>query len=863
MKHTGRINRVSLAVAIGAALVAGVAQAAAAGGVAPQQAAGTTSEQQTPASTAPSKPAAKAPPGKAANQAPKGAETLSEIVVTGAPTYSGVTRLAASFSITSLTREQIKEANPVSVADLLKQSPGVFSESSGGQTGANIEVAGFPSDSGSPFATFELEGMPLFPRWSYFEDAMLRLDDTINHVEMLQGGPSVLYGIGQPGLIGNFILRQGTTVPSGDVGLTWLSEGGERLDGFVGFPVGKNGWVGSIGGFWRQSDGVRDPQFKADRGGQLTLTLAKDFDNGSVLFYARALRDHNQFVTDTPIYNPAPGKFSDWPGFSPLTGTFGSRADRYQSWQVSPCYTAGCTPGVYNADMGLGRGGSMRVFGGNIEFDLGGGWSLSDKFQAIGGYMPQFAFFSTGQNPETLGQFISDTAASFGLPAGLAATAQYTTGGAADMNEQVTVQNPESILEHPRSISNEFHLNKELFDGNTLTAGTYMAFFSDTLVGHEGWNQLLQAKTNPTPISVSLSDGTNTYALTDSQGLFSQDPQSWMEDTEKWHESTTAFFLTDTWQIGKWWLSGGVRIQHNQLGGWLQNTSSGDLDANPDTVYNNQSEYLVPGSTSYTYSKTAPAWTLGATYAFNDHMSAYARVNDGIFMPGFDDVYNNPDVTVEKVHNMEVGFKYQAPWIFLDVSAYRRLFYGIPYTFQSPTETINLLYGSATKGVNLQAVVHPFAHFSVTVGANYMDGRYTHHQGCVPFTAQDGSTQCGTIDGKLLDRQPKFQYRVTPAYAVPTSWGQMKFWFTFEHVGDRYGDQLNQQPLGSYHDFAIGALADIGQHWSLMLRGTNVTNEVGITEGNARLFGFASGGGVILARSIEGREVNFQVKYNF
>jgi hypothetical protein len=36
-----------------------------------------------------------------------------------------------------------------------------------------------------------------------------------------------------------------------------------------------------------------------------------------------------------------------------------------------------------------------------------------------------------------------------------------------------------------------------------------------------------------------------------------------------------------------------------------------------------------------------------------------------------------------------------------------------------------------------------------------------------------------------------------------------------------------------------------------------------VTEGNARLFGFASGGGVILARSIEGREVNLQVKYQF
>ena len=71
------------------------------------------------------------------------------------------------------------------------------------------------------------------------------------------------------------------------------------------------------------------------------------------------------------------------------------------------------------------------------------------------------------------------------------------------------------------------------------------------------------------------------------------------------------------------------------------------------------------------------------------------------------------------------------------------------------------------------------------------------------------------------------------------------------------------QPLGHYYDLAIGAMANVGKNWVLTLRGTNVTNQIGITEGNARLFGFASGGGVILARSIEGREVNFQVKYKF
>jgi hypothetical protein len=144
-----------------------------------------------------------------------------------------------------------------------------------------------------------------------------------------------------------------------------------------------------------------------------------------------------------------------------------------------------------------------------------------------------------------------------------------------------------------------------------------------------------------------------------------------------------------------------------------------------------------------------------------------------------------------------------------------------------------------------------------------MDGHYSGYASCVPYVAQNGSNQCTSINGMDLDRQPRVQYRVTPAYEIPTRWGSLKFWLTYEHMGNRYGDQLEQQPLGSYYDIAIGAIANIGQNWMLTLRGTNMTNQIGITEGNARLFGFASGGGVILARSIEGREVNFQAKYKF
>jgi len=794
----------------------------------------------------------------------KTAQTLQQVVVTGTATYGGVKKIDASYSITTATAKQIKEANPKSAADLLKIAPGVYPESSGGQTGSNIEVAGFPSGGDAPYVTFQLNGSPLYPTstLSFMDNSsMFRLDDTIDRLEAVQGGPSVLYGTGQPGLTANFILKEGTDVPSGDIGLTYGSEGMERLDGFYGFPLGKDsGWFASIGGFWRKSDGVRDPQFPADDGGQLTATLTRDFDKGSLMFYARDLKDHNQFVTDTPIINPSPGQFSNYPGFNPLTGTFGSNADRYETIQTTPCNTTGCTPGGTPVDLAKGRGADVHMAGSNFDWDFGNGWSISDKLNFTAGQMNTISFFSTGNNPTTLANYISGAEAADGLPAGLVATANYANGGAANMDQNVTTQGLWYVHKRIDAFTNEFHVNKELFDGNTLTAGNYTATYSDHDTWFLGNPLLLQAKNNPAPIAVNLSNGTNTYQLTSPQG-FAGGPSTAL--TEAWNAVNTAFFLADTWKVDQWLFDGGVRAEHQDYSGRVQGSTSGDLDDNPLSLYNNQSTYLTNEFTHFSYSKTAPSWTLGANYEFNPNMSAYARLNDGIHFPSFDDLRGISSTPVEKVHNMELGFKYQEDWIYADINIYRRLFYGVENTITTDTGQFSLLTGSATKGLNVTTTIKPFEHFTLSLTGDYMDGHYTHFTGCQIYTAQDGSTQCTAIDGMQLQRQPKFQGRLTPAYDYPTSWGDIKFWLTYEYVGERYGDLIEQQPLGQYNDLGFGVVANIEQNWELSLQGTNITNNIGITEGNARLFGSASSNGVILARSIEGREVNFQVKYNF
>jgi hypothetical protein len=224
----------------------------------------------------------------------EGGTSLETVVVTGSAISGGVRKLEASYNIVTANEDQIREANPKSTADLLKISPGMWPESTGGQTGANIEIAGFPGGGDAPYFTTLLMGSPLYgmPSMSFFETtSIFRLDDTVRAVEILQGGPSVVFAGGQMGATANFLLKTGDT-PGGSLGVTYGDENLWRLDGYAGFQLGE-GWYGSIGGFYRTSDGVRDPQFAADEGGQVTATLKRVFDKGQVTLYGRYLNDKN------------------------------------------------------------------------------------------------------------------------------------------------------------------------------------------------------------------------------------------------------------------------------------------------------------------------------------------------------------------------------------------------------------------------------------------------------------------------------------------------------------------------------------------------------------------------------------------
>ncbi len=803
----------------------------------------------------------------APDQAPAtGGGELQEVVVTA--TAQSVRKLDASYNIVTASLQDIAMANPASAAEIYKLSPGVWPEASGGQTGVNIDVAGFPNGGGdSPYFTTMIQGTPLYgaPYLSFMDNSsLMRMDDTVERVEIVQGGTSALFGPGQPGATANFILRTGSEKPEGSLGVTFFSEGGERVDAFQSGKL-TDGWYGSIGGFYRESDGVRNPQYPSDIGGQLTATLKHDLDNGSVMFWARTMHDHNQWVADFP-YTVHNGSVGVYPGFDQLNSTYNSK--QLQNFQI-PDPACNC---FENDDIGDGRGADLNYFGSELKEKFGNGWSISNNFIFDGGYVDTHALVNNG-NPATLSSYV----AGLTLPAPLTSAdvnATFNNGTPVSGNQSIVTQQVWYVQKKITSVVDEFRLIKDLGFGNTLTFGVYATHFTM----NDNWslssNVLITNQPNASPILLSATAGGNIYQVTSPQGVVNANGGYYI--LQNGDATDIAPYLSDSWKIGPWLFDVGARVEHINLSQETTNTSPVQMGTAYD-LWDNAVD-LPNGTWSHgDADHTMPTFSGGANYEFSDNMSAYVRVNNGVHFQNFDDVRCNntgcPNNTpLETMQNYEVGFKIQNQWMYVDASAYYKIFNGLAYTPVNidnvpigPTST----YGSDSKGGRIVGTVAPLATsdnqllstFKITVNAIYEDAIYKDFQGCYLYENINEVETCGTINGNQLARLPKYQVRVTPSDTQSFGWGTLTEQVTYENIGKRFQDAGGLTPLPSYYDLAAGIDAHVGDKWEFRVLGSNLTNQLGLTEGNARFGGNTVQNNVGFGRSIVGREINGTVKY--
>ncbi len=244
-----------------------------------------------------------------------------EIIVTGV--FDKRKKMEASVAITTLNDKQISKLVPASAADLLKNVPGVYVNSSLGEIrntvySRGVSVGSNDGASGYYYVSMQEDGLPV-TNATYGNDGpdyFLRPDATLGRLEAVKGGTASILGANAPGGIFNYIMKEGGNTTSGEVITKYGLEGNGknnfyRADFNVGGPLGHN-WFWDAGGFYRYDQGARYPSYPINNGGQFRGNVVKKYSSGSLKFYAKYLNDHNGWFEFTPTVSftdpkPAPG----------------------------------------------------------------------------------------------------------------------------------------------------------------------------------------------------------------------------------------------------------------------------------------------------------------------------------------------------------------------------------------------------------------------------------------------------------------------------------------------------------------------------------------------------------------------------
>jgi len=312
---------------------------------------------------------------EAANErAPKDNLELDEIIVTGVANV-GMRKMNATFAITTADRAQIAEFAPIHTGDLLNISPGVLAENTGGETGTNTFARGFAQNSGSAWVTLQLNGLPIYPSpvAGFIENsALFRVDESIERLEVLRGGSAVLLSNAQSGVTYNFLQKKGSEQSEGIAKGTLTDYGLRRVDFNQSGPLSEHTFY-SVGGFYRSSPGIRDPQYTGDYGGGAEFQITRQIEDGEVNFWARYTNDKNNWYGPIPVRIGVDNiSVSEFPGFDGGSGTHHGNDNRFGVIERGDGQTL-------SLDSKDGRDVDLIIAGMSLDRGFDNGWGISLK----------------------------------------------------------------------------------------------------------------------------------------------------------------------------------------------------------------------------------------------------------------------------------------------------------------------------------------------------------------------------------------------------------------------------------------------------------------------------------------------------
>jgi outer membrane receptor protein involved in Fe transport len=794
----------------------------------------------------------------------------NEIIVTGRAGVGKYVKPDASFAISVIGKDELRLVNPTSVAEVFKSVPGFWVESSGGEASNNIRTRGIPRDGYSSVGLQE-DGLPVQhdPGLGYLNaDQSFRLDESINRVEAVRGGPASIFASNAPGGVVNFITRKPGDRAEGVLKVEVGDYDHYRTDFWYGTPVA-DGLSVYAGGFYRQNNGVRDPGYTANKGGQFRVGVVKTLEKGQLSLDYKRIDDTIAFYLPVPILSNDNSK-SAVPGFDANYGTLAGPETSVLSFRN--------VNGPYDFDLTRGTEVKLNQWTAKLDLDVGQGWNLQNGLRYRDSEIQRNGLFPTGSIEAATVRaagYVSTAKAAYPTATGVKFQYLNAANGTFDManangNGQVVSVNALAVHVPLKEFINDLRLVKKFQAGTQTHDVSIGAYFAGTEFIFDRYmsTAMVDVRNNGRLLDAVAVDANGAVVGKISENGFLR--YGSLFDNSQAKSRTFAFYASDEWQITEALrVDAGVRYESEKLEGSVEGKKTVDLGV-AGTLADNQ---VITGTgvfTAINRKYDATSWTLGVNYQILPDLGAFARYTDTKRMPNGSDFTGSPlrtDIIVQPIKMSEVGLKYSSSMLDVFATAYFSKFTGVSFTdniFNTATNSYRQVVafgGSETFGVELEGQFRPVSWFDVNAALTWQDPQYKNLK---YSDIVGGQPVVRNFDGKQLVRVPQIGARIVPGVNLLD--GALRVQAEVEYYSDRYADNANTQKLPKYWVMNASARYNLTDRITLYADGENLTNEIGLTEGNPRSGQFVSGEAgsrYILARPIFGRTVRASISYKF
>lgn len=722
------------------------------------------------------------------------------VVVTG--NLIGRSKMKTSVSVSTLDAEQIRTSSASNLAEILREIPGLRSESSGGEGNANFTVRGVPiSAGGMRYVQFQEDGLPVLQFGDIAfatPDMFLRVDGSLSDIEVVRGGTASTLASNAPGGIVNFVSRHGQQ-QGGNIGVTQgLNFNQTRLDVDVGGVVADKTRA-FIAGFYRHGQGARPSGVKVENGGQLKANITREFDQGFVRLYFKHLEDQVPMHMPVPVTTVA-GHITATPGIDPRTASFYS-----PYWTQDGALQQNNRQHLSKVNDGLTV--RSQSIGLEAEFDLGNQWRLEEKFRI------------SQQSGRFIAIFPADNAKQ-------ATNMRYATGpnvGQAYTGAAFTAALFNTSLDDVGNRVNDLKVAKTIaWENNNLIVAAGLYSSQQKLAATWNFNHYLLQAIGEKPALLSA-----TETLVGTTGLLARGTDVWGGCCNRYINATyqtNAPYLHVGWEQDAWNLDASLRQDRQHATGRFQLAS-------------NQA-FVAGNSQTIDYTVAHLSHSIGANYRIEKGLAVFARHSEGIAMNADRIMFGNPldgstPINTNIVKQMEAGVKWRGEHLQSFLTAFQAD--TVESNFEASTQKFTANSYRA-QGLELETSYH-LGDFNLTGGLTYTAAHIV--------AANDLA-----VIGKSPRRQAKFVGQIAAIYNIDNA----QFGLSMIGTGKSWGDDKNTIVLPGFCVVNAHMQYRINPRITVTLHINNLLNTIGYTE--------VEGDGHA-ARSINGMTARVGLRYAF